>query len=239
MAWSIKYFLRKQICEFLDIPYSIYDFPPPFVKYLNKKHPVNVIDVGAHDGHFTQRINVYCGVKQGILIEPLPSKYKKLVDTFSEPKYSVYECVVSDTRDECTFNVNELGVTSSLLDFHDSAPILDTISFKTEAQIRRKSRLLDDIFHESGISNVDILKIDVQGAEHLVLNGAEKTLEATQMIWIEVSFKQIYQDSYLFSEIYSLLSKHNFMLVEISPGYRSGKGELLQGDALFKKSVSN
>lgn len=235
LSIKIKYSLRKRICEWLDIPYSIYDFPPPFVKHLPRQKPVNLIDVGAHDGWFTQRIDAYCGVNKAVLIEPLQEKYEQLALKFTGARFVNYNCVVSNTRQDCSFKVNELKGTSSLLDFHKSVSKLDSIPFTTEKIIQCKSRLLDDVFEDSGLDRVDILKIDVQGAEHLVLEGAKKTLSSTDLIWIEVSFKPLYENSSIFMDIHKILDDCGFMLLEIAPGYKSVKGELLQADALFKK----
>ena len=46
---------------------------------------------------------------------------------------------------------------------------------------------IDKILEEKGIEHVDFLKIDVQGAELLVLDGAKKTLQNTEFILLEVS----------------------------------------------------
>ena len=71
----------------------------------------------------------------------------------------------------------------------------------------------------------------------LVLAGAEQALKHTSFAWIEVSFKQLYDNSILFSDIYNMMAQAGFILIEISPGHRSLKGELLQADALFKNKT--
>jgi len=40
-----------------------------------------------------------------------------------------------------------------------------------------RARRLDDIVREAGVTRVDVVKIDVEGAEFLVLEGAAKTLD--------------------------------------------------------------
>ena len=42
---------------------------------------------------------------------------------------------------------------------------------------RVRARPLDDIVEESGVARVDAIRIDVEGAEYLVLKGAHETLE--------------------------------------------------------------
>jgi len=40
-----------------------------------------------------------------------------------------------------------------------------------------KMRALDNVLRENNIKNVDLIKMDVQGAELLVLKGAPKTVK--------------------------------------------------------------
>ena len=44
------------------------------------------------------------------------------------------------------------------------------------ATYKVRARLLDDIVRESGVSRVDVIKIDVEGAEYLVLKGSQQTM---------------------------------------------------------------
>ena len=85
------------------------------------------------------------------------------------------------------------------------------------------------------LSEIDLVKIDVQGAEHLVLFGGRESLKKIKYICIEVSLKEIYQDSYLFHDIYNFLSENNFILLEFEPVYRSANKEILQADTLFRR----
>jgi hypothetical protein len=54
-------------------------------------------------------------------------------------------------------------------------------------------------------------------------------------IWIETSFQSLYENSALFSDIYSILKKRDFAMIELSPGFRNSKQEIIQADILFKK----
>jgi FkbM family methyltransferase len=66
----------------------------------------------------------------------------------------------------------------------------DTQFFTEEHAVDKKMRSLDDIIEEKGWPKPDLVKIDVQGAELLILVGAEKTLSECQDIIIEMQHQE-------------------------------------------------
>ncbi len=73
----------------------------------------------------------------------------------------------------------------------------------------------DDWIMTKGISEVDFIKLDIQGAELDVLRGAEKTLQSVRMLEVEVQFNPIYKGSALFGEVDLFLRQHGFSLWRI------------------------
>ncbi|HEY7967406.1 MAG TPA: FkbM family methyltransferase [Solirubrobacteraceae bacterium] len=59
---------------------------------------------------------------------------------------------------------------------------------------------------------IDILKVDVQGAELDVLRGGESTLAWTRALELEVEFQPLYVGQPLFGEVDSFLREHGFVL---------------------------
>jgi FkbM family methyltransferase len=68
---------------------------------------------------------------------------------------------------------------------------------------------LDDV---PGVPPFDYLKIDVQGAELDVLQGAPTTLAQAVAIEVEVEFIPLYKDQPLFGHVQVFLQEHNFVL---------------------------
>jgi FkbM family methyltransferase len=66
----------------------------------------------------------------------------------------------------------------------------DTQFFTEDNATIRKMRSLDDIVEEKGWPKPDLVKIDVQGAELLILVGAEKTLSQCDDIIIEMQHQE-------------------------------------------------
>ncbi len=102
---------------------------------------------------------------------------------------------------------------------------------------------LDNVLKANGlVEQGEFLKLDTQGTEYEILQGARRTLnERTVAIFCEVEFAQIYEGQNLFSDIDLLLHKHGFSFIGFdNMSYRSrtpwkGRERLLHADALFIK----
>lgn len=98
-------------------------------------------------------------------------------------------------------------------------------------------RTLDECVIGKFSGRVDGLKIDVQGAELEVLAGATEVLKTCQVVQVEASFRQIYQESPLAHEIISYFSDKGFRIYDLASAIkRKEDGALLQADFFF---VSN
>ena len=214
---------------------GVYGLSYTLVQHLDPKKPISLIDVGAHDGEFAFGVACYCGLTKGILVEPLPDKLPKLQARFRPPNYHVFGCALAAEAGTAVLRVNELDATSSLLALRRDIPEVQGLALGKERLVECPQRTLDSVAAEAGLDGIDLLKIDVQGAEHLVLAGARSALERTRMIWVECSFKPIYDGSSTFSDIFSTLNAAGFQLLDWSPAWRSASGELLQVDALFTR----
>lgn len=74
---------------------------------------------------------------------------------------------------------------------------------------------LDDWTQKKGISQIDFMKLDVQGAELNVLQGAEKTLQSVRMLEVKVQFNPLYQGVPLFGNVDQFLRQRGFSLWSI------------------------
>ena len=167
------------------------------------------------------------------MIEALPHKVKKLRAEFVNPKYTVVECAASDRDGIVDFEMNEIDETSSLLKIRRELPELSAIKMGKATTLSVQARTLDGIAGEAGICEIDLLKIDVQGAELKVLAGAPMTLPRTRFVWMEVSFKPLYENSATFFEMYEQMQRHGFGLLDMTCAFRAPNKEMLQANGLF------
>lgn len=225
--------IKRKIFDILNIKENKNYLPVPIKKYLNRNCPIILIDIGAYNGDFTKAIDNFCGISYGIIVEPLPYKAELLRELFSTQEYKIYQCVITDRTGLIDFEINETDYTSSIFSIKSDMPELSNITLGRKKVIQCESRILDNIVSENNLQKVDLIKVDVQGSEHLVISGSIEALKKTSMIWTEVSFKPLYEGSSVFWDIYYALNEKKFRLVDLVPAFKSSSNELLQADALF------
>lgn len=112
----------------------------------------------------------------------------------------------------------------------DHMELLDTLS-------------LGDFLGREHIPHLDVLSLDVQGAELSILRGVGPLLDTTGAVITECEFSPVYQGQALFHEQAVFLMAHGFRLADITsvqlwhPGPAMGKGLLTVGEALWLRDV--
>lgn len=233
MVMVARDYLKKWLYKRIGVCFNSVGVPFSLAKRLERSSPLVLVDVGAHRGTFTSSVDRFCGVRQGLLVEAQPERARELSEAFPAPRFEVANVAACDRASQIQLEVNEFDPTTSILRMRREMPELSGLALGVKAKVPCKTARLDDLVSPKIYAQIDLLKLDVQGAEHLVLRGAESTLRRTSMVWTEVSFVPLYEGSVLFHEIHQQLRGNGFALAELEPGFRSAAGELLQGNALF------
>lgn len=208
-------------------------------KYLNQI-PLVIIDIGAHKGAFLEKISKIRPIQRSLLVEPIPHLAESLRKKYTQENIRVIQAALCDQDSKnIPFYINEFEETSSLLEFHHDLNELKGLNTNLKNSVSVPAMTLDSLIISEEILKIDLLKVDVQGTELDILKGARSALNLTHYIWIELSFKPLYLGSAIFPEVYDYLQINGFSLMEISQGYKSKNGELLQVDALFANDSLN
>jgi FkbM family methyltransferase len=107
---------------------------------------------------------------------------------------------------------------------------------------------LDDIAETKG---ADLIKLDIQGAELMVLQHAAQRLADAVIVQAEVEFLPLYLDQPLFGDVDRLLRQHGFMLHRFFPDVSrvvrplcinndpyAGLSQLVWADAIFIRDIT-
>jgi FkbM family methyltransferase len=97
---------------------------------------------------------------------------------------------------------------------------------------------LDDVVAAVGGRKFQLLKIDVQGAELDVLDGAPTTLADVEVLFLELSLVEYNKGAPLIADMIAALKALDFFLSDIYPMVRNRSGSLLQVDAVFLRRGS-
>lgn len=145
------------------------------------KSDMNVLDIGANIGIYTlHALNAGCNVYS---YEPTPSVYKILKDNIGingfEPtgRAHVFNFAVSDSEGEIEFNIFDASGHNSMFS-NGSINNTDIVKVKTIS--------LDK--HLETLGRIDVVKIDVEGAEALVLQGMKRIITQNPDIKIILEF---------------------------------------------------
>ena len=202
--------------------------------------PKTVIDIGANVGQFAvASAKIFSGVTIHSF-EPLPEAVKTLtknVSTFH--RVHVHATALGERRAKMTLHVNSHSHSSSILalgERHRRAfPRAREISI-----IEVPVSTLDDEMSFVSFERPVLLKMDVQGYEPRVLEGATETLKRVDYVLLEASFRPLYEGEKTFMEIAEMMQDRGFAFLRPVDWLTDpGNGEILQMDALFERCKSD
>lgn len=206
------------------------------LKALNRFNVDLVLDVGANTGQFASEL-FHRGFDGKIVsFEPLTSAHSRLIrNSRRSPAWIVHpRCAIGDRDGDTMINISGNSVSSSLLPMLDSHAFAAPGSAYGSAEPTPISRLDSVAPAYVGDSNRLLVKIDTQGFESQVLDGATATLARAVGVLCELSLVPLYEGQALWTEMISRLAKEGFSLWALQQGFvDSADGRTLQLDGLF------
>ena len=172
-----------------------------FLSKLLLKEPLFFIDVGANRGEFVFTAEKAIPPSKIWAFEPLPYFAKKLKALF--PKITVFNVGLSDTETQTTLYV---PVIKGIPD--DSLSSVNKPSSDSFNTYTINCTTLDNLVEKNCITDEKIfLKIDVEGHEFNVLQGAEKTLKQAILVMLIEIEERHHKEKPLKEMIQSIESK--------------------------------
>lgn len=188
-----------------------------------------LIDVGAYKGDFTWQFLPH--IDKAILFEANQQTFDGLKKTFNgHQNISIVNTAISDTEGTLSFYCNDDPATGSLLPYkHTYSPVNHTEVALTT---------LDQYLTHSD-QPICLLKIDTQGNDLRVLQGASRTIEKYQpWIVVELIYVLLYERQSSPSEITAWLENRGYVQAAVFNQHYSNDGWLAFADGIFvPKSV--
>ncbi|OGU35099.1 MAG: hypothetical protein A2068_06410 [Ignavibacteria bacterium GWB2_35_6b] len=198
--------------------------------------PKTILDIGAYKGLYSKSANVVFPEAVIFAFEPLADCYNELLLLKNSIKnFECFNIALSNKKEISVIHRSSFAGSSSLLAMsavHKSAfpntagEVIENIN----------TELLDNILVGKNLTQPILLKIDVQGYENFVFEGAKETLKVCDVIICEMSFRELYNGQMLFDKLYSLLTNSGFIFAgSLSELIDPNSSEVLQIDGLFIK----
>jgi FkbM family methyltransferase len=227
MLARFKNVIRQRVTRHYDVP----EIPLALERLLgNKFYPRHIFDVGAHTGEFAKLCRRIWPSAKLTCFEVLPHCVKELrAWSRADGNAEIIECLVgAESRKAVQFH--EMETASSVLEEHvpQSVPVRSYVM-----------RTIDEIVATSSVLAPAFLKLDVQGYEFEVLNGARTILPNTEAILAEVNFIDIYRGVHLVDDLIVFLRDHDFLAYDICGIHRRPLDSALwQADFIFVPRTS-
>ena len=182
-----------------------------------------IFDVGGNDGSYSillseifPKANIYC-------FEPVPGTYKnaeeslKDVKNVSLQKFGLY-------KENCTLDIyNDLQNPNDQISTVYPEGLVDFYTASELQKLQIEVKTLDSFCSEQKINTIDFLKIDVEGAELNVLEGAKDMLSKNAIRFVQFEFNDFNISSRTFmKDFYKTLKDYNFFRI-------TGKGLVNMG----------
>lgn len=199
--YTIPFFAKSNMALTLWVDPNHVDRAEEFV-YDFLKPGDTLIDVGANIGCVTAAGALAVGEAGHVFsVEPHPQTFRHLKKTVAINHCTNVTCL----------NI-ALGAEAGVVNFTDEPRKDDNncVALNAEAGIRVPCVTLTSLVEEHSISKIAVMKIDVEGFEMQVLQGAEAILNKVDSIYIEVLEHTLQKFGSCPAAVFKLLQSHGF-----------------------------
>jgi FkbM family methyltransferase len=203
---------------------------------LYRTLPIDIVfDVGANRGQFGERLRGDGYAGRLVSFEPMAGPAAAAQELAAgDADWTVLHHGLGTEDTEAVIHVSGHSGSSSLLTMlpsHERAsPSSGTVGTET-IRLLRFDHLAPELA-EAG--EHPAMKIDTQGYELAVLEGAGDRLQRMELLQIELSLVPLYQDGPLYEEVLAFVVRAGYRLAGITPGFTDpASGQLLQMDGIF------
>jgi FkbM family methyltransferase len=194
-----------------------------------------LLDVGANRGQYTDALRRFGFAGRILSFEPIPEVYEDLRRAHAgDPGWSGWPSAVGAEPGVLALNVSADSVTSSFLradeDLLTAIPAARSVE-TVEVPVTTVDRVMADEVPDAARV---MLKVDVQGFEHAVLDGARESMPRLRLVEIEMGLAHLYQEGSSIHDLLPRLHADGFEVISIDSGFVDPvTGQVLDIDMLL------
>jgi FkbM family methyltransferase len=206
---------------------------------IMKRAGINlVLDVGANIGQYAKIARKAGFAGQIVSFEPLTQSYSRLARSAArDPRWTAVHLGLGSRDHESVIHISGDSQASSLVKMlprhEEIAPY-----FSRVGEERISIRKLDTVWDEHVPEGSKVyLKIDTQGFEKQVLQGAARSLARIQIVQLEISILPLYEGTWLLPDVLKHMQRRGLTLVSLEYGFcHPETGQMLQVDGVFART---
>ena len=190
-----------------------------------------IYDIGASNGVWSDTIALTYPEAEYHLFEPLARAVPFYEEDLRErlqrhPNFHLHAVALADKNGTTEVHATHDGYGSSIL---DRGQIIE-VKHRVEVPMR----CLDEFVLEQKLPQPAVMKLDVQGAERMILTGGRQTMRNADILFLETWLTRGYGEATpLLTEMIEFLAPAGFNLIELGEQFRAANGRVYSVDAVF------
>lgn len=189
-----------------------------------------VVDVGANVGQWSGMLLNCIAPEKLIIAEPIPAAFAMLEKKFgNNPRVQLHNVAIGEREGVAKLKITRDTTGASLLQPREEMRAVIGSNWTVTSEVEVKMTTLDRLLAD--LSEISLLKIDVQGYEKSVLAGGKEVLAKTKFVLIELNFMSQYDGGSWFGEIHEILTRNFgfFLANATAPQVLNGRASMIDG----------
>ena len=229
-------FFGYEIQRHSSTSYSVKEPFYHFRNLLDNSQPV-VFDVGAYIGDTIEQFKSSFPESYIHAFEPFDESFSVLKNRFQKTDKLFLNNIAVANRSSSNANMyitQNKGSSSLLKPTKDANEFWEGNPLSTQKEVKVETTTIDSYCQKHNIETIDILKIDVQGSELKVLQGADRMLKdrRVKLIFTEISIAPNYKGQSEIDEIIKFLRENKYKIFNFFK-MKHKQGKLIECDVLF------
>lgn len=209
---------------------------PSVIDFIENRRINIVLDVGANTGQFGRSLRNRGYTSQIISFEPVKEAFEELKSVaHGDDLWTIFNLALGASSGVMMINVSKNSQFSSFNHLTATGRRFDAnAEFKGSESVIVKT--LDEAAPTTDSSSNILLKVDTQGFERPVLEGAKETLKNVSGVLLELPIIKFYKDNWSFHEAVAYMEKAGFVLAQVHPVniFDNARDSATEFDCLFR-----